>query len=606
MKWGVCFSVCAVLLAWGGSATAATLHVPGGYPSIQAAIEAAVSGRDRIQVAPGTYYEAIDFRGKAIELYSRRGSAVTIIDGTGHDHVVRCATGEGPSTILRGFTITGGNADGKGEGAHGGGMYNSACSPTVMDCLFTGNSAVAVGGGMFNQAASPKITGCTFRGNAAPWGGAMGNLQGSAPAVTDGTFADNAALDGGGMFNSAGSPVVTHCTFRGNAADWGGGMYNETGSPALNGCTFCDNSANRGGGISNWAADPTVTECTFRDNAAELGGGLFNEMGSRPAVTDGTFTGNLAESGGGIASLMSRPAVIGCTFLENTAAGAGGGMYNGEGDPIVTRCTFRQNCAATGGGLHNDLSNPLVTNCLFTANTASDSGGGMISLSSRPTVTHCTFSGNTAASTGGGMSSMGIESISIVTNCILWSNAGGQLGGAPATLVVTYSDVQGGWAGAGNLDADPLFVDVAGGDYRLLEGSPCIDAGTNTPAGGLPPTDLDGNPRPADGNGDGVAVADLGAYEVPVAISGRFVNDLLEDVLDLSLEPAVTTSLTAPLQAALSLLSDGNAANDVGVAGALAGFTSTVTAYRGTKLAASDADALLAAAQALSILLGGK
>jgi hypothetical protein len=74
----------------------------------------------------------------------------------------------------------------------------------------------------------------------------------------------------------------------------------------------------------------------------------------------------------------------------------------------------------------------------------------------------------------------------------------------------TYSDLQGGWPGAGNLNIDPQFVDAANGDYRLRWGSPAIDAGANS---GAPPFDLEGVVRPQDGNFDGIRVTDMGAYE---------------------------------------------------------------------------------------------
>ena len=67
---------------------------------------------------------------------------------------------------------------------------------------------------------------------------------------------------------------------------------------------------------------------------------------------------------------------------------------------------------------------------------------------------------------------------------------------------MSYSDIEGGWTGTGNLDADPLFVDAANGDYRLGVGSPCIDKGTSASA---PASDIEGTPRDR--------APDMGAYE---------------------------------------------------------------------------------------------
>ncbi len=107
------------------------------YCSIQTAIDNAVD-TDEIVVAPGTYFETINFLGKAIWLRSSDGPEVTIIDGTGFFHVVQCVSGEGPDTVLDGFTITGGNANGSNPDNRGGGMYNDNSSPTVTNCTFSG------------------------------------------------------------------------------------------------------------------------------------------------------------------------------------------------------------------------------------------------------------------------------------------------------------------------------------------------------------------------------------------------------------------------------------------------------------------------------------
>ncbi|GAG36260.1 unnamed protein product, partial [marine sediment metagenome] len=192
------FWVLAVVLA--GPAAAVTHYVSPGQ-SIQAAIDAAANG-DEIEVAPGTYNEPINFNGKGVRLYSSGGADVTTIDGTGHYHVVQCVSNEGADTVLEGFTITDGNANGAYPDYYGGGMYNNGSSPTVSNCTFVGNSAYtasvnqAKGGGMYNYNSSPMVTNCTFSGNTAE--------------------------GGGGMYNDHSSPTVTNCTFSGNTAEGGG------------------------------------------------------------------------------------------------------------------------------------------------------------------------------------------------------------------------------------------------------------------------------------------------------------------------------------------------------------------------------------------------
>ena len=110
----------------------------------------------------------------------------------------------------------------------------------------------------------------------------------------------------------------------------------------------------------------------------------------------------------------------------------------------------------------------------------------------------------------------------VVANCVLWGDSPDQIFTESETLTVTFSDVQGGWPGTGNIDADPLFVDPDNGNFRLSPGSPSIDAGDNTAVPLEITTDLDGNPRfvddpdtPDTGNGD-PPIVDMGAYELQV------------------------------------------------------------------------------------------
>jgi len=130
-----------------------------------------------------------------------------------------------------------------------------------------------------------------------------------------------------------------------------------------------------------------------------------------------------------------------------------------------------------------------------------------------------------------------------VTNCILWGNsaatAGDEFYNDGSTPIVTYSDVQGGYSGTGNIDADPLFIDVDGPDDvsgteddnpRLSVGSPCIDTGDD--AAVTESTDLDGNIRIVDGDGDAAPTVDMGAYEFGSVPDDCNENDI-PDMCDL-------------------------------------------------------------------------
>ncbi|MHC4140536.1 MAG: hypothetical protein ACYSUF_01210, partial [Planctomycetota bacterium] len=227
------------------------------YCSIQTAIDNAVS-MDEIVVAPGTYFETIDFLGKAITLRSSDGPDVTTIDAGGlrEVSVVTCDSGEGPDTVLEGFTITGGEGrPGPNGDSWGGGMYIENSSPTVANCVFSRNAASSFcwwpypgfecgsGGGMYITEGNPTVTGCNFSGNFA-------------------------ASVGGGMYNRNSSPTVTDCKFLDNWAEWGGGggMYNLSSSPTVTDCKFLDNGADwwpGGGGMHNHSSSPTVTDCRF-------------------------------------------------------------------------------------------------------------------------------------------------------------------------------------------------------------------------------------------------------------------------------------------------------------------------------------------------------
>jgi len=161
---------------------------------------------------------------------------------------------------------------------------------------------------------------------------------------------------------------------------------------------------------------------------------------------------------------------------------------------------------------------------------------------SSPTVTNNSVTSNT----GGGFWSDG-SGTPLIANCILWGNgAQPDLDGGTAT----YSDIgTGETAGEGNISVDPMFVGVGGGDFHLLSGSPCIDAGSNA-APELPDSDLDGNPRIV-----GAAV-DMGAYEYQGATNGPPEADAGEDQ---TIEQSSPEGAEVTLDASGSVDPDGDA-----------------------------------------------
>ena len=306
----------------------------------------------------------------------------------------------------------------------------------------------------------------------------------------NGSFPEDA---GGGMYNSSSSPKLANCIFRDNSAEAGGGMYNSSSSPKLTNCIFRDNSAEVGGGMSNVSSSPTLTNCIFRDNLADVyGGGMYNNDAS-PTLTNCTFEGNSADlDGGGVHNrVSSSPILANCSFIGNSADSDGGGIYNSSSSPslTITNCNFQSNSAKRGSGIFNQASSPKITNCSFHNNSALLFGGSAL---------HNNFSS------------------AIITNCIFWENGDEIYNSARSTVTVSSSIVQGGFAAGTNiLDVDPLFVDAANGDLRLLVCSPAIDAGDDMAVPDSITTDLDGNPRIFDATG--ANAVDMGAYEYPSA-----------------------------------------------------------------------------------------
>jgi len=311
---------------------------------------------------------------------------------------------------------------------------------------------------------------------------------------------------GGGAFIRLSSPTLNDCTITDNWGYNSAGINIITSSTTLNGCTIVDNRAGHiGGGVIVSDSTSTLTKCTISGNSANLGGGMSN-LSSDTIVTDCLFAGN---DGGGMHNLDASPTIVDCAFMNNS----GGGMVNDlDSDLYLLRCVFEGNTSdESGGAIANLSSSPELVNCTIRNNSTDELGGAVFNSFSAPTMTNCTISANSALDKGGAVANFA-SSTSILTNCIVWANSSG---GPPSTdeiyndtsstATVTFSTVEGGFPGTGNIDADPLFADAAGGDFHLTWNSPCRDAGHN--AAVTESTDFEGDPRSA------LGTVDMGADE---------------------------------------------------------------------------------------------
>ena len=161
-------AMCACVAVAHGSA-AATIRVPSDYPSIQQAIDAAVPG-DTVVVAPGVYYENINFLGKDITVTSEQGPAVTVIDGHNAGSVATFKSSETRNAVLAGFTLQGGY----GTGFGGGGVAILSASPTIRDNIISDNYVCGSGGGISSLYGSPLIQHNTIARNHARFCTGMG------------------------------------------------------------------------------------------------------------------------------------------------------------------------------------------------------------------------------------------------------------------------------------------------------------------------------------------------------------------------------------------------------------------------------------------------
>jgi hypothetical protein len=336
-----------------------------------------------------------------------------------------------------------------------------------------------------------------------------------------GTSVGSFTYGGGVFFDSSfsgygdGHPTITlsNCSVTQNSAVSGGGIWVYTQTYPLASLTLESStvSANVAAGISLISGvagiyasgalslkDSIVVSNSAEGEMHACGGiGISGTL----TIVNSTVTGNSA-----VASLVYGGYYYGLAVGGISTGAASGRVTFGNyvGSVAITNTTVAGNVAhggslAVGGLTAHDL---IMKNTIVSAKPASVSPSGVIP-------------------------SHGLWPFGVCPPCFLRPCPPCD----PATWSITYSLVQGGWPGAGNVDGDPFFADRVSGNFRLLEGSPCIDAGSNPAVPLHVLFDLDGRNRfiedsltPDTGRpGRMRPIVDMGAYEGPF-FPGRHVR----------------------------------------------------------------------------------
>jgi len=205
------------------------------------------------------------------------------------------------------------------------------------------------------------------------------------------------------------------------------------------------------------------SEFSYQDFSTIIDGGaagrvfLFENFEDTRSVIAGFIIQNgYAEVGAGVRCYdTSAVTIIHNIFRDNHTSGGAGAIFVHKGDVIIKNNLIINNSSelSWGGGIYLLHSKGIIANNIIYGNSAVNGGGGLYVNTGTPSI----------------------------YNNIIWNNTstsgGNEIGWLDIFPTITYSDIKGGWTGTGNLDLDPMFVDPANGDFRLMAGSPCIDAG---------------------------------------------------------------------------------------------------------------------------------
>ncbi|RPJ32909.1 MAG: right-handed parallel beta-helix repeat-containing protein, partial [Planctomycetaceae bacterium] len=375
-------------------------------------------------------------------------------DSARHNNSLRVITGSGTdkTAVLDGLTVTAGFSafDPAGaSGDRGAGLMVNAGSPTVLNCRFIGNHASGPGGAVTaRNGSNPILTGCEFLNNQ---GAGFYCRENSNPVLTNCRFEGNIFRD---MESQNSSPVITGCQFLNTGVNaiqavdcnfvlmdcmfTGGdgrmptqGIHFMSGRATLTGCTFTGFTD----GAMEAPDDLTLVRCTFRDNSGFLAGAVRGSFNRHMTALECVFAGN-----------------------HGSIAGA---IWNG--DTELHDCEFTGNSGSGVGAVEAGPEAFIATGCVFSGNSANTYGVGAISGHAEIfKLSNCTFVGNRGRYTSLDGRFSGMLPIQI-TQCIIRDGPepfeSRPPAGMPMRIDATFSNIQGGYPGEGNIDVDPCFVD---------------------------------------------------------------------------------------------------------------------------------------------------
>jgi len=486
---------------------AATIRVPQDQPTIQAALAASVTG-DEVLIAAGTYFEAgLDPAGQQVTIRGEAGAPFTILDAQLNGRLFTVQNGEQAGLVFEGLTFRRGFVPGAEVGSAM--LVAGSAAPVIRDCVFE-NGEGQSSGIFLADTARVTIENTEFRANA------------SRAVHSDSSTANVVVIDGCRFSDHGGSVIdlgaddvaIRDCTFEFNklqSAD----LFDCNAT--IERCIFRDNGTVSGGlGVSiSMSGDQValVDDCEFEDNLGQSLR-LTGQSSGTAAVKDCRFLSNLhpvlSDAALSVGNVLIT--VEDCEFDGNIALGGfsgGAALVGGAPGSTIRNCRFTRNQSASQAGALQAHQSLRVENCLFQKNRAVTAAGAVLSVGNDTQFIQCSIIDNEvthpSVPANGAAMSFAVAA-QAVESCIIYDNAPLSLsdqGGS--TPVVTYSNVEGGFPGIGNIDVDPLFSLSQPLEYHLTLASPCVDAGAPTANGSG--TDLDGDPRKL-----GAAV-DMGADE---------------------------------------------------------------------------------------------